>query len=153
MGLLDSIGVWWARLSGRELAAVEAVPVGRANDGLAAMPYGPVGANDRDYADMQSQYTDALDAWRKNPQARRIIDITTDHVLGDGLRPVASGQLGRFLDQFWRHRQNRMDMRLPAIVDELAAPATCSLPVSQPAGRHVLRSAHPQKPDHQNRSG
>jgi hypothetical protein len=120
MGLLDSIGVWWARLSGRELAAVEAVPVGRANDGLAAMPYGPVGANDRDYADMQSQYTDALDAWRKNPQARRIIDITTDHVLGDGLRPVASGQLGRFLDLFWRHRQNRMDMRLPAIVDELS---------------------------------
>jgi hypothetical protein len=92
MGLLDSIGLWWARLSGRELAAVEAVPIGRANDGLAAMPYGPVGANDRDYADMQSQYTDALDAWRKNPQARRIIDITTDHVLATacGRLPLGS---------------------------------------------------------------
>ena len=120
MSWLDSIGLWWRGLGRRDLARVEAVPVGKPADGLTQLPYGPMGANDRDYSDMQSQYTDALDAWRKNPQARRIIDITTDHVLGDGFRPVASGQLGRFLDQFWRHRQNHMDMRLPAIVDELS---------------------------------
>lgn len=120
MSWLDSIGNWWRGLTRRDLARVEAVPVGKPADGLTALPYGPMGANDRDYSDMQSQYGDALDAWRKNPQARRIIDITTDHVLGDGFRPVASGQLGRFLDQFWRHCQNHMDMRLPGIVDELS---------------------------------
>ena len=120
MNWLQRIGNWVSGLGRRDLARVEAVPVGRPNDGLSALASGPMGANDRDYGDMQAQYGDALDAWRKNPQARRIIDITTDHVLGDGFRPQASGQLGRFIDQFWRHRQNRMDMRLPAIVDELS---------------------------------
>ena len=120
MNWLQRIGNWVDGITRRELARVEAVPVGRPNDGLTVLASGPMGANDRDYGDMQAQYGDALDAWRKNPQARRIIDITTDHVLGDGFRPQASGQLGRFIDQFWRHRQNRMDMRLPAIVDELS---------------------------------
>ncbi len=120
MNWYQRIGNWVSGLGRRDLARVEAVPVGRPGDGLAALASGPMGANDRDYGDMQAQYGDALDAWRKNPQARRIIDITTDHVLGDGFRPQASGQLGRFIDQFWRHRQNRMDMRLPAIVDELS---------------------------------
>ncbi len=120
MNWYQRIGNWVSGLGRRDLARVEAVPVGRPADGLTVLASGPMGANDRDYGDMQAQYGDALDAWRKNPQARRIIDITTDHVLGDGFRPQASGQLGRFIDQFWRHRQNRMDMRLPAIVDELS---------------------------------
>ena len=120
MNWYQRIGNWVSGLGRRDLAWVEAVPVGRPGDGLTVLASGPMGANDRDYGDMQAQYGDALDAWRKNPQARRIIDITTDHVLGDGFRPQASGQLGRFIDQFWRHRQNRMDMRLPAIVDELS---------------------------------
>ena len=120
MNWYQRIGNWVSGLGRRDLARVEAVPVGRPGDGLTVLASGPMGANDRDYGDMQAQYGDALDAWRKNPQARRIIDITTDHVLGDGFRPQASGQLGRFIDQFWRHRQNRMDMRLPAIVDELS---------------------------------
>lgn len=76
--------------------------------------------NDRDWAEMQAQYADAMEAWRKHPQARRIIDTTTDYVLGDGLTPQAPGQMGRFIQQFWTHRQNRMDLRLPDLVDELS---------------------------------
>ncbi len=110
--------MWVAGWGGRQEMAVSAVPVGQPNDGLQTWATGG-GANDRDYADMQGQYADAVEAWRKNPQARRIIDITTDHVLGDEFRPVADGQIGRFIEQFWKHRQNRMDIRLPAIVDEL----------------------------------
>ncbi len=60
--------------------------------------------NDRDYADMQSAYSDALEAWRKHPHARRIIDIITDHVLGDQFEPQANGVMGRFIQQFWTHR-------------------------------------------------
>lgn len=134
MNWFQRIGNWLDGLTRRELARVEAVPVGRPNDGLVALPYGPIGANDRDYSDMQSAYSDALTAWRTNPQARRIIDITTDHVLGDGFHPVASGQLGRFVDQFWRHRQNRMDMRLPAIVDELSRAGDVFLALFRNAG-------------------
>ena len=111
---------YWIRGEGRRVeAAVAATPVGDSNSGWQALG-AVVGANDRDWAEMQGAYSDALEAWRKHPQARRIIDITTDHVLGDGLRPTASGMMGRFIDQFWSHRQNRMDMRLPALVDELS---------------------------------
>lgn len=119
MNRWQRIGNWIASLGGRELAAVEAVPVGKPGDGLVEWSTGPAGPNDCDYAAMQSQYSEGLTAWRTNPQARRIIEITTDHVLGDGLMPEAPGQMGRFIRQFWQHRQNRMAMRLPAIVDEI----------------------------------
>ena len=94
------------------------VPIGLPNDGTQSWVSG-AGANDLEYARMQEAYQDALEAWRKHPHARRIIDITTDHVIGDGFTPQAPGGMGRFIDQFWQHRQNRMAMRLPAIVDEL----------------------------------
>ena len=38
--------------------------------------------HDRDYSEIQAQYTDSLTAWRKNPLAWRIISITTDYVIG-----------------------------------------------------------------------
>ncbi|MGD9316312.1 MAG: hypothetical protein PVG56_05735, partial [Anaerolineae bacterium] len=43
------------------------------------------GPNDRDHGEIQKQYTDALEAWRKNPIAKRIVDCITDYVLGDGM--------------------------------------------------------------------
>lgn len=119
MGLLQRIGLQIARWGGYELAVLP-VPVGKANDGLVSWPEGSAGANDRDWAAMQTAYGDALTAWRTHPHARRIIDITTDHVLGDGFMPQAPGGMGRFIQQFWTHRQNRMDMRLPTLVDELS---------------------------------
>ena len=99
-------------------AAVEPAPVTDNNTGWMIVGSGG-GANDRDWMEMQSQYSDALEAYRKHPQAKRIIDLITDHVLGDGMRPSAPGQMGRFIEQFWTHRQNHMDMRLPGMVDEL----------------------------------
>lgn len=134
MNFWQRIGNWVAGLGGRELAAVEAVPVGKADDGLTSWTDGSMGANDRDYAAMQSQYSEGLTAWRTNPQARRIIEITTDHVLGDGFRPEAPGQMGRFLGQFWEHRQNRMALRLPAIVDEIGRAGDVFLVLFRNAG-------------------
>lgn len=119
MGILQRIGMWIAGIGGRSELAVAPVAVGLPEDGTSAWATGG-GANDRDWTEMQSAYSDALEAWRKHPQAKRIIDITTDHVLGDGFRPEAPGVMGRFIEQFWAHRQNRMEMRLPGIVDELS---------------------------------
>ena len=119
MGFWEQLAYWIRGDGRREAAAVAAAPVTADSAGWSVVGTA-IGANDRDWAEMQGAYTDALEAWRKHPQARRIIDITTDHVLGDGLRPSASGVMGRFIDQFWTHRQNRMDMRLPALVDELS---------------------------------
>jgi hypothetical protein len=78
------------------------------------------GPNDRDASEILKQYTDALEAWRKNPIAKRIIDVITDFCLGDGMEPTATGQIGRFVSRWWDHPQNRMDLRLPDLSDELS---------------------------------
>jgi len=78
------------------------------------------GPNDRDASEIQQQYTDALEAWRKNPMAKRIIDTITDYCLGDGITPTAPGTIGRFLDTWWNHPKNQMDLRMPELSDELA---------------------------------
>ena len=78
------------------------------------------GPHDRDTGEIQQQYADALEAWRKNPIAKRIVDCITDYVLGDGMKPVANGQMGQFIDAWWTHPQNHMDRRLPELCDELS---------------------------------
>ncbi len=80
----------------------------------------PFGRGDRPPDDARRQYDDALLAWRTNPYAKRIIDIITDYTVGDGLTPVAPGEIGRFVDTFWTHPQNRLDLRLPELMDELS---------------------------------
>ena len=86
----------------------------------AGLAVGGAGPADRTADAWQQQYRDALAAWRTNPYAKRAIDIITDYTVGDGLTPVAPGELGRFIDTFWTHPQNRLDLRLPELVDELS---------------------------------
>ena len=69
---------------------------------------------------MQRLYWDTLEAWRKNPIAKRIVDVVTDYTLGDGLEPASTtGEMGRFIQAWWHHPQNNMALRLPEMVDEL----------------------------------
>jgi hypothetical protein len=77
------------------------------------------GPNDRDAGEIQQQYTDALEAWRKNPLAKRIVDLVSDYVLGDGMTPAAPGQLGVFINKWWDHPKNHMPLRMPELTDEL----------------------------------
>ncbi|MBP9503431.1 MAG: hypothetical protein KBF17_14820 [Candidatus Promineofilum sp.] len=78
------------------------------------------GSAERSSGERTTQYRDALEAWRTNPYAKRIIDIITDYTVGDGINPVAAGEIGRFVDTFWTHPQNRLDLRLPDLMDELS---------------------------------
>ncbi|MCA9868731.1 MAG: hypothetical protein KIS95_08095 [Anaerolineae bacterium] len=78
------------------------------------------GAAGRPDAARQAQYRNALEAWRANPYAKRIIDLITDYTVGDGITPVGPGEIGRFVDAFWHHPQNRLDLRLPDLMDELS---------------------------------
>lgn len=66
-------------------------------------------------------YQDALEAWRKNPLAWRIIAITTDYVVGEGVR-VAGREpaVHAFVERFWNHPRNHLDLRLEAMCDELS---------------------------------
>ena len=76
--------------------------------------------NDRDLGQVHQLYRDALEATRKNPMAKAIIDITTDFVLGDGISISSNHKrMQRFIENFWNHPLNRIDQRLQAMSDEL----------------------------------
>ena len=111
---------WLARLLlGRDFARQLAAVSVRVDDSPGWQSES-AGRHDRDWAEIQQLYNDALTAWRKNPLAKRIIDITTDYVLGDGVELDAPGDIGRFIRLWWDHPQNRMELRLPDLVDELS---------------------------------
>ena len=111
----------WQRLTQRkQLAAAADLREGAAGWSAVAGPGAPFGRGDRPPDDARRQYDDALLAWRTNPYAKRIIDIITDYTVGDGLTPVAPGEIGRFVDAFWSHPQNRLDLRLPELMDEVS---------------------------------
>ena len=62
----------------------------------------------------------ALLAWRDNPLARRIVALTTDYVVGDGMRVTTEDKAAqRVVDAFWVHSQNRIAERLYQWCDEL----------------------------------
>lgn len=76
--------------------------------------------HDRDLAEVQQIYTDTLTAWRKNPLAKRITEITTDYVCGDAITLSSpDSDLNEFIQKFWSHRKNRMQFRLTTMCDEL----------------------------------
>jgi hypothetical protein len=77
--------------------------------------------HDYDTGTVQQIYTDALEAWRKNPVAWRIIAITTDYVIGDRFAVSSRNQrLNRFIREFWNHPKNHMALRLESMCDELS---------------------------------
>ena len=105
------------RVAGRVALAVRALDDAR--DVLVAGP----GAPDRDRygADRDEVLREALDAWRTNPLARRIVALTTQYVVGAGVTlssPHAAAQA--FLTEWWHHRLNRLPVRVFEWSDELA---------------------------------
>ena len=84
---------------------------------------------------------DALEAWRLNPLARRIIGLATQYVVGGGLGAGVQARATRqFLRQFWQHPLNRLDVRLHDLCDELARSGNLFVLVSSdPAGMSYLR--------------
>lgn len=76
--------------------------------------------HDRPWSEIADMYRDALTAWRKNPLAKRTIDITTDYVVGDGITLSSPfPALQSYIDAFWHHPKNMMALRLATISDEL----------------------------------
>jgi hypothetical protein len=76
--------------------------------------------HDRSWSEIQELYTDALTAWRKNPMAWRVISTMVNYVVGSGIQitsPIAA--MDDFIQRFWQHRKNRMDLRLAPMCEEL----------------------------------
>jgi hypothetical protein len=76
---------------------------------------------DRLVVDRDEVFREALAAWRTNPLARRIVSLTSQYVVGAGLT-VASPHPAThaFLQAWWRHRLNRMPVRVSEWCDELS---------------------------------
>jgi hypothetical protein len=82
-------------------------------------------SNDRSWHERSQDLDDALEAWRSNFLVRQLVRLTTAYVIGGGLTLRAregaekAESLNAFINEFWHHPQNRLDLRLYAMCDEL----------------------------------
>lgn len=73
------------------------------------------------WSDIQADMLDAAEAYRANPLAFRIVELTVDHVLGKGVRLTTKDRaLQRWLDAWWKHPENRMQTRAYDLCRELS---------------------------------
>jgi len=76
------------------------------------------GTLDRDWTETKESLDDALEAWRSNPLARRIVSLCTDYVVGSGIFVKSTDSwVQGFVDEFWT--LNHMKLRCYEWSDEL----------------------------------
>jgi hypothetical protein len=94
---------------------------------------------DYDRTDILEQ---CLDAWRDSPLGRRIVELTTQYVVGPGFDFKTDHEGTRkFINQFWTHRLNRMDSRVMELCDELTRTGNLFLLIStDQAGMSYIRA-------------
>jgi len=97
---------------------------------------------DRYDYDRDEVLRDALDAWRQNPIARRIVELTSQYVVGGGLNVECKNErTHRFLQNWWTHRLNHMSQRVLDLCDELTRSGNLFIIVStDAAGMSYLRA-------------
>ncbi len=83
-----------------------------------------------------------LDAWRDSALARRIVELTTQYVIGQGFDiKVNHEQTKKFINSFWGHRLNRMPSRMVELSDELTRTGNLFLLIStDQAGMSYIRA-------------
>ena len=94
-------------------------------------------ANERDRLDYDREQVLelALEAWRTNPLARRIVELTSQYAVGGGLRLRCTNPEGeRFLHAWWEHPLNGLEMRLVEWCDELTRSGELFVLLSTDAG-------------------
>jgi hypothetical protein len=76
---------------------------------------------DRYPQDRDEVLQDALDAWRDNALARRVIELTTEFVVGNGLQITCEHEATHhFMQEWWNHPKNNMPQRIYEWCDELS---------------------------------
>jgi hypothetical protein len=98
---------------------------------------------DRYDYDRETVLADALEAWRVNPLARRIVELTSQYVVGGGISIECSHErTHQFIKDWWNHRLNRMDVRVFEWCDELSRSGELFIILStDAAGMSYLRAA------------
>jgi hypothetical protein len=97
---------------------------------------------DRQDYDRAEVLEDSFNAWRLNPLARRIVELTTQYVVGGGITTVCKHEATlKFIKDFWGHRLNRMEMRAYELCDELTRSGNIFVLVSTDAsGMSYIRA-------------
>jgi hypothetical protein len=79
------------------------------------------GPKDISWYDLVEQGRDSLAAYRVNPLAFRIVELSKDYVLGRGVKIGSEiPAVDDWTKAWWSHPQNRMDLRLRQWVTELS---------------------------------
>ena len=97
---------------------------------------------DRLEYDREDVLDQCLDAWRDSPLARRIVELTSQYVIGPGFDiECKHTNTRKFITDFWNHRLNRMPSRLIELCDELTRTGNLFLLIStDPSGMSYIRA-------------
>ena len=97
---------------------------------------------DRYDYDRDEVLQDALDAWRQNPLARRIVELTSQYVVGGGIEiDCQHTRTSKFIHEWWDHRFNRMSTRVFEWCEELSRSGELFIIVStDAAGMSYVRA-------------
>ena len=97
---------------------------------------------DRFEYDREKSLRGALEAWRVNPLARRIVELTSQYVVGGGIAfSCPHAATAAFLKSFWEHPLNCLPVRLYEWCDELTRSGNLFLLLStDPAGMTYVRA-------------
>jgi len=131
MGLFDRI--FEKRISSAVRSALSVVE----NENSFLIGTRSLSQTDRDrYTYDRSQILEqCLEAWRENPIARRIVELTSQYVVGGGLTVnTKDAAAGSFLNALWTHRLNRMETRVFELCDELTRTGNLFVLLSTDAG-------------------
>jgi hypothetical protein len=86
---------------------------------------------DRLNPDRESVLEACLAVWRTDPSARRLVELTSEYVVGGGVDVACDHQPSQdFLRAFWTHPLNRMAIRMVELCDELTRSGNLFLLVS-----------------------
>lgn len=97
---------------------------------------------DRCEYDREEVLAQALEAWRQSPLARRIVELTSQYVVGEGIMVSCKHEsTAKFLMEVWSHRLNRLDVRVTEWCDELTRTGNLFILVStDPGGMSFFRA-------------
>lgn len=91
----------------------------------------PNSFRDRTEGNLQVTLENSLQAWRENALARRIVNLYTQYVVGPGCKVECDNpEVAAFLEKFWNHPLNHMDVRLDELCDELTRTGNLFLLIS-----------------------
>lgn len=109
------------RFFGELIAARVAEAVSMAEEDRTWRALVPAGTADVPHGERLEELRDSFEAYRVNPIAYRIVELTTDFVLGQGVSLEASDpEVADWLRAWWAHPQNRLETRAYELCTELA---------------------------------